>query len=824
VVASDPDAGDVLTFSLVPASHAVFNISSGGVVRVKAATINFEVTSSYTLQIRVTDVGGLFADNFLSVSVVDVNEAPTLSATTRSIAENVVLGSSIGAPIVAADVDANEVFTWAILSGANSAIAIDSSGQLTTTAAIDFESTSVYTLTVRVTDKGGLTASATVTVNVINVNEAPVFVSSSISAKSVAENSPAWATVGSVVTSTDVDAGQTRTYAIPAGQDVFVIGSVNGSISLARPVLDFETKSSYSLTVVVTDNGLPPLSTTATVTIQLVDVNEAPSALFKGLTLRVDENSAVGAYIGNLPASDVDAADSGRLVVKFVNSAYSNFTLTAATGDLRVLAALDFETLNVYTFSAYVNDTGGLMDSGSVTVNVVDVNEAPVIVAQSRNISENSPKNALVGAAILASDVDAGQLLAFTITGGNSAGIFAINPCSGQITVTNPTLNFEALSSYVLTVQVQDDGSPRLAASASISISVLDVNEAPILSASSFSVQENSAVGTVVGVQLSTDPDTVDNKTFSIVGGTGSSVFSILTNGTLTVRTAVLDFETTASYSLLIMVMDKGGLNDTQPFTVTILDVNEAPVVPAQTVSVAENSGVGTQLSAPVSFSDQDRNSVVFSIVGGNGSSLFSIDSDSGVLSVLVASLNFEVAPVYTLTVNAQDNGVPSLAGQGTITVQLLDVNEAPTAPATVSLSVAENSVSGTQVGVTALNASDVDSASYTRLTWAITATGPSAASFFTVTSGGVVSLIASPNFESQSVFTFTATVTDQGGLSASSAVTVTILNVNERPVLDSGSYAVTIAENLVSGSDVLRGGSRTDICAFNEDAGQSLT
>jgi hypothetical protein len=604
---------------------------------------------------------------------------------------------------------------------------------------------------------------------------------------------------------------------------LFVIGATNGSISLARAGLDFETRSSYSLTVVVTDNGSPALSTTTTVVIQLVDVNEAPVAGFKGLVLRVDENSAATVNIGHLPASDVDAADVGRLVYKFTVPTYNVFTLSPSTGVLSVLASLDFETLSVYSFSAFVNDTGGLMDSGTVTVTVVDVNEAPVILPQSRSISENSPKNALVGAAILASDVDAGQLLAFTIIAGNSAGIFAINPCSGQITVTNPTLNFEALSSYVLTVQVQDDGTPRLGASASMSITVLDVNEAPVLSTSSFSVQENSGVGSVVGVQLSTDPDTVDNKTFSIVGGSGSSVFAMSVNGTLTVRTAVLDFEAVPSYVVMIMVVDKGGLNDTQPFTVTVVDVNEAPVVPPQTVTVAENSAVGTTLSAAVSFTDQDRNSVVFSIVGGNGSAVFSIDSGTGVVSVASAVLNFEVAPVYTLTVRAQDNGVPSLSGQGTVTVQLLDVNEAPTAPATVSLTIAENSVSGTQVGST-LAASDVDSASYTRLTWAVTSNGPSSASFFTVNSGGVVSLIASPNFEVQSVFTFTATVTDQGGLSASSVVTVTILDVNERPVLDSSSYAVSIAENQATGSDVLRGGARTDICASNEDSGQTLT
>ena len=61
------------------------------------------------------------------------------------------------------------------------------------------------------------------------------------------------------------------------------------------------------------------------------------------------------------------------------------------------------------------------------------------------------------------------------------------------------------------------------------------------------------------------------------------------------------------------------------------------------------------------------------------------------------------------------------------MTIRILDVNEAPSSLATVSLSIAENSVSGSQVGAGPLSASDVDSPSYTRLTWAVTFAGPNA-------------------------------------------------------------------------------------------------
>ena len=63
-------------------------------------------------------------------------------------------------------------------------------------------------------------------------------------------------------------------------------------------------------------------------------------------------------------------------------------------------------------------------------------------------------------------------------TAGNGAGIFAINSCSGQITVVLPVLDYEAQSGFVLEVTVTDSGVPTLTAFANVNVSILDVNEA----------------------------------------------------------------------------------------------------------------------------------------------------------------------------------------------------------------------------------------------------------------------------------------------------------------------------------------------------------
>ena len=121
-----------------------------------------------------------------------------------------------------------------------------------------------------------------------------------------------------------------------------------------------------------------------------------------------------------------------------------------------------------------------------------------------------------------------------------------------------------------------------------------------------------------------------DNTTYSIVGGMGAPVFAISSNGTLTVKSAVLDFETTPSYDLQIMVLDKGGLNDTQPFTVTIIDVNEAPVLAPFAAAVPEGSPAGTIIGAPLVATDPDVlatdpawRRMRFTIVGDDAAGLF---------------------------------------------------------------------------------------------------------------------------------------------------------------------------------------------------------
>ena len=166
-------------------------------------------------------------------------------------------------------------------------------------------------------------------------------------------------------------------------------------------------------------------------------------------------------------------------------------------------------------------------------------------------------------------DEDTGQSHTFAITGGNTGNAFAINATTGQITVNDTTaLNFETTPAFALTVQVTDNGTPNLSGSATVTINLTDVNEAPTVNAATFAVNENSANGASVGTVTVTDPDAGQMHTWAITAGNTGGTFAInAATGAITVaNNALLDFQTTTLFTLTVQATDNGTptLSDTE--------------------------------------------------------------------------------------------------------------------------------------------------------------------------------------------------------------------------------------------------------------------
>ena len=173
------------------------------------------------------------------------------------------------------------------------------------------------------------------------VDRSPVFVDGSSTSRSVEENTDAGQRIGDAVLATPFDAEDTLTYTLGGTDaDSFSINSRNGYLK-TNAALDYETKSSYSVTVTATDDN--SFSSTITVTIDVTDVDEAPQFSSRTARRSVEENTAADRNIGS-PVSATPYTSGTPLTYTLGGTDADSFGIDSATGRLKTSAALDYET------------------------------------------------------------------------------------------------------------------------------------------------------------------------------------------------------------------------------------------------------------------------------------------------------------------------------------------------------------------------------------------------------------------------------------------------------------------------------------------------
>ena len=582
-------------------------VSTSGQLQTKAA-LDFETKASYTVTVLVSD--GKDAEGTadpttddeitVTITVTNVNEAPEFPAATdsRTVAENTGAGVAIGAPVAATDLDDGDTLTYTL--GGTDAASFDivsTSGQLRTKAALDTEAKASYTVTVSVIDDAGLDDEVTVTITVLDVNEAPTF-NGETATRDIAENTMADQDIGDPVAASDPDNGDTLTYTL-GGTDAASFGIVSTSGQLqTKAALDKETEDSYTVTVSVSDGkdasgaADPATDATVTVTINVTDVNEAPTFDEEMPTGDIPENSEAGEDIGD-PVTATDD-DEDVLTYALGGTAASLFSIDTGTGQIQVGegTTLDKETKDSYTVNVSVSDgkdASGAADPATdatvtVTINVTDVNEAPTFDEETptRTVAENTGPGVDVGAPVAATDPDNGDTLTYSLDPTDAAS-FDIVPTTGQLR-TKAALNHEATDSYTVTVSVRDskaaDGVADMVTddTITVTITVNDVNEAPEFDGETAtrSIAENTVAGENIGAPITATDGDDDTLTYTLDVTSAASFDIVSTSGQLQTKTA-LDKETKASYTVTVSVSDAAGLDDEVTVTITVTDVNDAP-------------------------------------------------------------------------------------------------------------------------------------------------------------------------------------------------------------------------------------------------------
>ncbi|HEU5137977.1 MAG TPA: cadherin domain-containing protein [Steroidobacteraceae bacterium] len=589
---TDADAGDTATYTLVNNAGGRFSLDSNGTLRATSTALNFEAATSHTIRVRVTDSGGLTFERDFTVAVTNVNEAPTDIAPPASlqIAENSAAGTVIGA-FTRTDIDAGDTATYSLTNNAGSRFTIDSNGTLRVGATgLNFEAATSHTIRVRVTDAGGLTYEEDFTVGVTNVNEAPTDISYGTLQvfEDVAPN-----TIVGTLSRADVDAGDTATYTMVNSAGGRFRVDANGTLRTDTTGFNFEAATSHTIRVRVADAG--GLTYEEDITIGVLNRNEAPTDLIPDAALSVNENIAPGTHIAYFSRTDQDAGDSAVYSIYNDGStlwdAGGRVTITP-TGDLRIGSfAPNYESGGgSFTIRVQVLDSGGLSYVEAFAFNVVNLNEAPYNLRADRTLS--FAENASGGLAWIVADDPEGNIASYAIVGGAGAPYFSL-ASNGLLSSGGTPFDHETAPNPTIRVRVTDTNG--LAQELDFAVTITNVNEAPVINSSAFTVYEGSygppgsqlrQTSNLAATLSTTDPEN-NPVTYQVLqvgdaapGGLAYNVYGVDSSGTITVW-APLDYEASSRkyHDITIRATDSLGASSDRTVRINLVNQNEAPTI-----------------------------------------------------------------------------------------------------------------------------------------------------------------------------------------------------------------------------------------------------
>ncbi|QCC76855.1 beta strand repeat-containing protein [Nocardioides daphniae] len=266
----------------------------GNEVRTKGP-LDFDAEPTLTVKVKVTDAYGRTTRRTLTVTVTDVNVAPTdIVLSSTSVPENAPVGTVVGT-LSAVDADTGDTHVFSRISTGQLSV---SGNRLVTTASFNHETTPSVTVTLKVDDQRGGVFQRAVTVTVTDEPEAPTAIN--LSASDVDEGLPAGTVVGDV-TVDDQDRGETHTFTVFGG----VPFTVSGGKLRTTQVLDFDVTRSFAVQVLVTDKD--GLTFTRLVTVTVNDVVYAPLANGETVTGFIGNTSR--AVTGSVLSNDTDPED-----------------------------------------------------------------------------------------------------------------------------------------------------------------------------------------------------------------------------------------------------------------------------------------------------------------------------------------------------------------------------------------------------------------------------------------------------------------------------------------------------------------------------------
>ncbi|WP_332608971.1 tandem-95 repeat protein, partial [Achromobacter sp. ESBL13] len=800
-------------------AYTVSTQPAHGLVTIDAATGAYTYTptgdynGSDSFVVSVSDGNGGLLQSTVSVTVSAVVDIAGDSVTTdEDTAINIAVlandsfeGSS---PAITA-INGTSAVVGTPIGVANGSVTLLANGTLNFLPSGNYNGTTSFTYTV---SSGGVTETATVTVNVTPVNDPPVLLDPRVGNQAYDpltgnyQNSTQEdvAIIGQI-SALDTD-GNPVTYTVSTTptHGALVINATSGAYTYT-PTADFYGTDSFVVTVSDGFGGV--LQTTVTMTVSaVVDI--------AGDTITTNEDTTVNIAVNTNDtfenAGHAITAINGSAVVVGTPIAVSNGSVTLkADGTLDFAPAANYNGSTSFTYTV---TSGGAVETATVTITVTPVADAPMVVdpavpgqtfnPATGNYATSTVEDTAVIGQVSAVDGD-GDTLAYSVGTAPAHGTVTVNPATGAYTYT-PTADYYGSDSFVVAIS---DGT------GNVSLSTVSVTVSAVADIANDSVTTNEDTAVNIAVNAN---DTFENAGHAITAINGSAVVVgipiAVSNGSVTLKAdGTLDFVPAANYNgstSFTYTVTSGGVTETATVNVTVTAVADVPMtvdpaVPGQTFDPATGNYATTTVEdaavvGQVSAVDGDGDTLAYSVGTAPAHGSVTVNATTG---------------AYTYTPTADYYGSDSFVvaisdGNGNITLSTVSV----TVSAVVD--IANDTVTtneDTTVNI-AVNANDT----FENGGHAITAINGSAMVVGTpiVVSNGSVTLKAdgtldfapAANYNGSTSFTYTVT---SGGVTETATVNVTVTAVADVPMTvdpavpgqtfnpATGNYATTTVEDM---------------------------
>lgn len=746
VSAKDGDRGDPrsIVYDLIQNSMDYFSLDGLSGNLSTAKPIDRETLTNnngiITLTVRAREIfNGSALDDKLSsstaiitITVQDVNDEPPVFNKRDyfiSIPENIAPGTplpNLNMSVTDSDLGTNSEFSLRlhdesklfVVEPTKAIGSIDVGIKLANNVKLDYEDPNqrkfiVLVIASEPSEKYDLTSTATLTIQVTDVNDNPPEFDNNAYTLTVNETATPGTIIG-VVKATDRDSNPSIIYTLSGpSADKFYVEKTTGVISVALcsnvgkpPCLDYETQSNYYLTYIATDDNGKGQSNSVTIMVLVTDSNDNPPMFIQHTyTSLIDEG--VTTFEPPLIVQAIDADKSSSIIYSILSGDERHlFKIDQSSGEIFISSPNGLQrSKNNITLIISASD-GVYNDEATVNIVVLDVNNnSPQFLLESYNVSihENEPVGfSVITVEAIDEDLDMNANLTYHIQEG-SFNHFAIDPITGLI-YTSSKLDFDQHSNYAIKTLAIDKGTPALTGSTTVFINIINVNNKspefiPLIQRTE--VSEDVPVGTVIYRLIAHDPDTSDENAlnfslnYSEITGFSSNGnhlnnnadiknwFKIrASNGDVIIAKSI-DRNIAAIVSLSVVVTDTSAPDvqqSTGTLMVTIIDINDIPPVfnppwtkdnPYYTVSCPEEQPIGTVIGKFIATDDSGID--YYDIIPKNP--FVDVNRTSGVIFIK-EKLDFETIENIDLNLIVYDTGHPQLSTTANVFIKITNIND----------------------------------------------------------------------------------------------------------------------------------------------------